>query len=87
MCRRAWVLVLIVVLAAACVGTREADDPDRAPGLANPASEYCEDHGGRLEIRASDAGGEIGMCVFPSGAACDEWAFMRGDCTPDDVGG
>ena len=27
-------------------------------------------------------GGQSGMCVFPDGSQCDEWAFFRGECQP-----
>jgi uncharacterized protein len=52
------------------------------PGIANPASLFCAQHGGTLEVRKDDQGGESGMCVFPDGARCDEWAFWRGECGP-----
>ena len=49
--------------------------------LANPASQFCEDEGYRLEIR-SEVGGEVGYCLFPDGTECEEWAFYRGECEP-----
>jgi putative hemolysin len=49
--------------------------------MPNPASVYCTENGGALEIRQGD-GGEVGICVFPGGAECDEWAFFRGECKP-----
>jgi putative hemolysin len=51
-------------------------------GLPNPASIYCEEQGGRLEIRAAADGSQYGACVFPDGSECDEWAFYRGECGP-----
>ena len=51
-------------------------------GLANPASVYCEDNGGKLDIRTAADGSQSGVCVFPDGSACDEWAYMRGECQP-----
>jgi putative hemolysin len=53
----------------------------REPQLANPASVYCEKNGGTLEIR-DDVDGQVGICVFPDGSECDEWAFYRGECSP-----
>lgn len=50
-------------------------------GLANPASVYCQEQGGRLEIRSGE-GGEVGICVFADGSECEEWAFFRGECAP-----
>ncbi len=50
-------------------------------GLANPASVYCEEEGGQVEIRDA-AAGQVGYCVFPDGSECEEWAFFQGECTP-----
>lgn len=49
----------------------------------NPASDYCVHHGGRVELRTPMGGnGQVGYCVFNDGSACEEFAFMRGDCKP-----
>jgi putative hemolysin len=50
--------------------------------LPNPASAYCEEQGYRVEIRTDDQGNQYGVCVFPDGSECDEWAFFRGECGP-----
>ena len=50
--------------------------------LANPASVYCEEQGGTLEIRTADDGGQAGYCIFDDGSECDEWSFFRGECAP-----
>lgn len=50
-------------------------------GMANPASVYCEENGGVLEMREEEAG-QYGVCVFPNGSECEEWAFYRGECEP-----
>ena len=51
-------------------------------GMANPASVYCEEQGGWLEIRTADDGGQYGVCIFSDGSECEEWAFFRGECAP-----
>jgi putative hemolysin len=56
-----------------------SDNPDA--GLANPASVYCEEHGGRVEMRTGE-GGTYGVCLFADGTECDEWAYWRGECGP-----
>jgi putative hemolysin len=48
--------------------------------MANPASVYCVEQGYKVEIR-DEAGGQVGYCIFPNGAECEEWAFYRGECT------
>lgn len=51
-------------------------------GLPNPAAAYCEEQGYTLETRTSSDGGQYGVCIFPDGSECDEWAFYRGECSP-----
>ena len=48
--------------------------------MANPASVYCVQSGYTLEIRANADGGEYGVCIFPDGSECEEWAFFRNEC-------
>jgi putative hemolysin len=49
-------------------------------GLANPASVNCVEKGGTVDMKKDDTGGEYGMCVFPDGKQCEEWAMFRGEC-------
>jgi putative hemolysin len=49
-------------------------------GMANPASVYCIDQGGKLSIRNDTSGGQYGICVFDDGSECDEWKFFRKEC-------
>jgi predicted secreted protein/putative hemolysin len=54
-----------------------------AAGIPNPASAYCGEAGGTLEIRKDASGGEYGMCNFPNGSSCEEWALYHGEgCRP-----
>ncbi len=48
--------------------------------IANPASVYCAQSGYTLEIRTSIGGGQYGVCIFPDGSECEEWAFFRHEC-------
>lgn len=58
-----------------------ASDGGRAVGMPNPASVNCTNRGGQLRIVTTPAG-QHGICVFPSGKQCEEWALMRGECSP-----
>ena len=58
--------------------------PSPFANIANPASVFCEQNGGKLELRQDASGGVAGICLFPDGSECDEWAFFRGECKPGD---
>ncbi len=49
--------------------------------IANPASTYCINQGGTLQIKTGPAG-QYGMCTFSNGSQCEEWQFFRGQCSP-----
>jgi len=49
-------------------------------GIPNPASVYCKEQGNKHEIRMAADGSQSGVCVFPDGSTCDEWAYFRGEC-------
>lgn len=78
-------LALISSVLVACGGnekTVKAEVKEPAVGMANPASVKCVHKGGKLNIVKDEKGGEVGMCMFPNGAQCEEWAFFRGECKP-----
>lgn len=51
--------------------------------VANPASVHCEEQGYNLEIRTDPDGSQYGVCIFPDGSECEEWAYYRGECKPE----
>ena len=60
-----------------------APPPTATPaGIANPASTYCVEQGGASEIRTAEDGSQYGVCSFPDGSECEEWAFFREECAP-----
>jgi hypothetical protein len=50
------------------------------PNLPNPASIYCSQQGNKLEVVTAADGSQSGICIFPDGSTCDEWAYFRGEC-------
>jgi len=42
--------------------------------MPNPASVYCEQHGGKSQLD--------GMCLFPDNSYCEEWSYFRKTCKP-----
>jgi putative hemolysin len=77
------ILMALTACTAPQVQTPEpaATDMPQA-GMPNPASVYCEQNGNTLEIRTADDGSQNGICIFPDGSTCDEWAYFRRECGP-----
>jgi hypothetical protein len=69
-----WVLVVLPVALVSCGDGGEDDD---APGLANPASVFCEEQGGTVEIVTDGVGNQSGVCHLPDGTEVDEWEYFR----------
>ena len=44
--------------------------------LANPASVFCVQSGGKSEIRTGPRG-QYGVCRLPDGRVVEEWAYYR----------
>ena len=51
-------------------------------GIPNPASVFCTEQGNKHEIRMAADGSQSGICIFPDGSTCEEWAYFRGECGP-----
>jgi putative hemolysin len=71
-----------IALVAACSPAQSASTP--VPNMPNPAAVYCEQQGGKPEIVTAADGSQSGLCAFPDGSQCDEWAYFRGECKPGD---
>lgn len=48
--------------------------------LGNPASQKCTEDGGEVKI-VNAVQGQRGLCLFPDGSVCEEWAYFRGNCS------
>jgi putative hemolysin len=88
-------VIAVVMMTAGCTSNQPAATatkvatevatpavPAQSTGLANPASVYCGQVGGKTEIKKDATGAEYGICTFPNGSSCEEWALYRGECTP-----
>lgn len=79
---------IIILLALAACTAHQAQTPEPAAtdilqvNMPNPASVYCTQNGNQLEIVTAADGSQSGLCVFPDGSTCDEWAYFRGECGP-----
>ena len=89
------VLSILVLLIASCTPTQALPESPTVPSpvstdtpqanMHNPASVYCEEQGYTSEIRTAADGSQSGVCIFPDGSECDEWAYLRGECGPAQV--
>lgn len=70
-----WGIVGLSSVLAACAGGESAPP---AVGMPNPASAYCVEQGGSLEIVTTPQG-QTGMCTLPDGTVIEEWELMRRD--------
>ena len=78
-----FVIILVILLAILLVCLmkiqKSENNQENSSQLANPASVYCIEHGGKLEIRTDASGGQYGICI-KDGKECDEWAYFRNEC-------
>ena len=83
-----FILVIILIALTACAAPQTQAAPEPAAtdipqaNMPNPASVYCTQQGNKFEIRTAVDGSQSGVCVFPDGSTCDEWAYYRGECGP-----
>lgn len=71
-------LCLIVLILRINNFNHQANDPNSS-GIANPASVYCKENNGTLEIKTNDDGSQYGICS-KNGKECEEWAYFREEC-------
>ena len=75
-------ILVLPLVAASCVTNPGVDSTTPEAVMPNPASEYCSSKGYTSEIITAEDGSQSGLCVFPDGSSCDEWAYFRGECAP-----
>jgi putative hemolysin len=86
--KRIVTFTIILMALTACVPHQTQGMPDSTStdlpqlNMPNPASVYCEQNGGKLKIVTAADGSQSGICIFPVGSSCDEWAYYRGECGP-----
>jgi putative hemolysin len=80
------VLILFCSSILACTPKNQIVEPITTgvsqANIPNPASVYCEQNGNTLEIQTAADGSQSGICIFPDGSTCDEWAYYKGECGP-----
>ena len=73
--------ITITLILTAC-SLKNPNMAGRPATLPNPASVYCTQHGGNLQIITAPDGSQSGQCNFPDASSCDEWTYYRGECSP-----
>ncbi|MEK6969030.1 MAG: DUF333 domain-containing protein [Nanoarchaeota archaeon] len=74
------VLIIFALFITGCAKQAVEEKTGEQAWIANPASVYCEEQGGVLEIRTAMGGSQLGYCTLPGGVECEEWAYYRGEC-------
>jgi len=80
--KRAIAIAIALAIVLSVSGCGGDDGNDEQSGIPNPASVYCAEQGGTLDIRTDDSGNQTGYCVFSDGTEVDEWAYFRGEAEP-----
>lgn len=82
--KKVLIFTILLMALAACTPKIQPSEPSATDvpqsNIANPASVYCEQQGNQTEILTAVDGSQSGVCVFPDGSSCDEWAYFRGEC-------
>jgi putative hemolysin len=65
----------VMVLTACSTTTVKTNVP---VNMANPASVYCHQSGGKLSV-IDTASGKTGYCTLPSGELVEEWTLYKRD--------
>jgi len=68
---------LVALLAIWCL-TLAGCNTNENVEMANPASVYCEEQWGTLNL-------EEGLCMFSDGSYCEEWSYYRDECQPGEI--
>jgi putative hemolysin len=74
--RSAMMTALAVAVLIGCGSDSKPTNTTTPAGLANPASEFCVQQGGTLEI-VDEAGGQVGYCNLKDGTRVEEWQYYR----------
>ena len=67
---------MTIAVLAGCGSDPEPVEPTTPTELANPASVFCIEQGGSLDI-VDETGGQVGYCTLPDGTRIEEWEYYR----------
>ncbi|MFC2995590.1 DUF333 domain-containing protein [Acinetobacter sichuanensis] len=78
---------VILLSLSACSTIQNQQEAAPLIGMPNPASQYCIEQGGKLEV-VKDAQGESAYCHLQNGEKIEEWALFRqnhAQCVADEA--
>jgi len=61
---------------SACTSIQNNESAQPNIGIANPASKFCVENRGKLEI-VKESKGEVAYCQLENGEKIEEWTFFR----------
>ena len=74
--RRRWIALAALGGLGLMACSDDLEPPSDTTGIANPASTFCVEQGGTVEI-VDETGGQVGYCNLPDGTRVEEWEYFR----------
>ncbi|ENM5835146.1 DUF333 domain-containing protein [Vibrio metoecus] len=68
--------IVVVTLLTGCARQENEYTVKEYTSMANPASVYCVEQGGKLEMVTED-GQRVTYCVTPAGERMEQWEYFR----------
>ncbi|HHR5846195.1 TPA: putative hemolysin [Providencia alcalifaciens] len=72
------IMLLSALISLTACSSGKNDNSPAQVGMANPASVYCAQLGGKLDI-VNTNDGQVGYCTLSSGEKIEEWSLYRRD--------
>ncbi len=69
-------MAILVASAGAVACGSDAEPSGTTTAIANPASVFCVEQGGTVDI-LDEADGQVGYCELPDGTRIEEWEYLR----------
>ena len=77
-------IFILSILISAILITSCTNETKQNTQIGNPASKFCEENGGTLNIVTASDGSQTGSCTLKDGRICEEWAYFRRECGKKD---
>lgn len=71
-----FIALSFIIILCGCTSSSGGERNKTGAALANPASTFCAEQGGEVEIR-DEENGQVGYCHLEDGTEIEEWEFFR----------